>query len=184
MFELVDRHFLKKPLLRRALTRIVAGNREENVTLLFSEYRVHTVREHGLFRAAHLAGSCSLFRDELPVLVHLAGILQDGDTFLDIGANIGVFAVSIVRFCTVYPKLRVYAFEPNPDTAQRLKAERRTIRCQSLRNRALRSQWQFAVCRWRCLQRFYHSRKRFCLFHSKWKSDLRMQTARCSDNRG
>ena len=49
-------------------------------------------------------------------------MLRDGDTFLDIGANIGVFAITIARFRTLYPDLKVYAFEPNPDTARRLRA--------------------------------------------------------------
>jgi FkbM family methyltransferase len=57
----------------------------------------------------------------LPILLHLAGLLQDGDTFLDIGANAGIFSVHIASFRTIYPNLRVYAFEPNPDTARRLR---------------------------------------------------------------
>jgi FkbM family methyltransferase len=121
MIELIDRYFLKRPLIRRVLTTLVAGSREENADLLWNTYRVHSLREHGLLRAAKLARSCSLFRDELPVLVQLAGILNDGDTFLDIGANVGVFAVNIARFCNIYPNLKVYAFEPNPDTVTRLR---------------------------------------------------------------
>jgi FkbM family methyltransferase len=122
MIHLIDRYFLKKPLVRRFLTRLIAGDREETVTLFAQDYQVHTVREHGLFRASKLAPTCSLFRDETPVLIHLAGILGDGDTFLDIGANIGIFAVNIAKFRTLYPGLRVYAFEPNRDTARRLRA--------------------------------------------------------------
>jgi len=121
MLELIDRHFLKRPLVRRVLTKLIAGDREKRVCLLSTDYQVHTVREHGIFRAARLAKTCSLFRDELPVLVHLAGILNDGDTFLDIGANVGIFALNIAKFRSVYPNLKVYAFEPNPDTASRLR---------------------------------------------------------------
>ena len=122
MTHLIDRYFLKQPMVRRLLTRLVAGNREEKVTLLATEYLVHSVREHGFFRAAKLAQTCSLFRDEAPVLIHLAGILNDGDTFLDIGANIGIFAVNIAGFRSLYPNLKTYAFEPNWDTARRLQA--------------------------------------------------------------
>ena len=118
----IDRYFFKQPLVRRLLTRILAGNREETVTLLAREYRVHTVREHGFLRASRLAETCSFYRDETPVLIHLAGVLRDGDTFLDIGANIGIFAVNIARLSSVYPNLKVYAFEPNRDTAARLRA--------------------------------------------------------------
>ena len=122
MMQLIDRWFLKQPLIRRCLTSVLAGTREERVILLAKEIQVHTTREHGYFRASKLSQTCSLFRDELPVLIHLAGLLQDGDTFLDVGANIGIFCVNIASFCTIYPNLRVYAFEPNPDTAGRLRA--------------------------------------------------------------
>jgi FkbM family methyltransferase len=118
----IDRYFLKQPLLRRFFTRILAGNREETVTLLAREYRIHTIREHGFLRASKLADTCSLYRDETSVLIHLAGLIGDGDTFLDIGANIGIFAVNIARLGSPYPNLKVYAFEPNGDTAARLRA--------------------------------------------------------------
>ena len=122
MIRLIDRYFLKQPLVRRFLTKLLTGDREEKVTLLARNYLLHTVREHGLFRASKLSETCSLFRDEIPVLLHLAGILSDGDTFLDIGANIGVFAATIAGFRAIYPSLTIYAFEPNRDTAGRLQA--------------------------------------------------------------
>jgi FkbM family methyltransferase len=121
MIQLINRWFLQKPLVRRFFTSILAGTREVKVVLLAKEIQVHTTREHGYFRASKLSQTCSLFRDELPVLLHLAGLLQDGDTFLDVGANIGVFCVNIASFRTIYPNLQVYAFEPNPDTVARLR---------------------------------------------------------------
>jgi FkbM family methyltransferase len=122
MMGLIDRYFMKRPRVRRFLTKLIAGDREAEVALLGNNLRVHTLREHGLFRAATFAKTCSLFRDELPVLIHLAGILSDGDTFLDIGANIGIFAINIASFRFLYPNLEIYAFEPNPDTVRRLRA--------------------------------------------------------------
>ena len=122
MIRLIDRWFLKRPLVRRFLTSILAGTREVKVVLLAREIQVHTAREHGYFRASKLSRTCSLLRDELPVLIHLAGLLQDGDTFLDVGANIGIFCMNIASFRIIYPNLQVYAFEPNPDTAARLRA--------------------------------------------------------------
>ena len=121
MLHLIDRYFLKKPLIRRFVTKLLADDRERKVTLLAGDYLVHTVREHGFFRASRLARTCSLFRDEVPVLIHLAGLLRDGDTFLDIGANIGVFAANIASFRVLFPGLKIYAFEPNHDTAIRLR---------------------------------------------------------------
>ena len=121
MIYLIDRYFLKQPTLRRFVTRLFNGNREEKVTLLAQDYQVHTMSEHGFLRASKIAQTCSLFRDEAPVIIHLAGLLSQADTFLDIGANVGIFAANMVRFRSIYPKLKVYAFEPNRDTANRLR---------------------------------------------------------------
>ena len=121
MIHLIDRYFLKQPGIRRFVTKLFHGDHEVRVTLLAQRYHVHTVREHGFFRASKIAQTCSLFRDEAPVLLHLAGLLCEGDTFLDIGANIGIFAANIARFRSIYPKLTIYAFEPNQDTAKRLR---------------------------------------------------------------
>ncbi|HTD14417.1 MAG TPA: hypothetical protein VK673_04525, partial [Chthoniobacterales bacterium] len=79
MLHLIDRYFLKKPLIRRFVTKLLAGDRERKVTLLTGDCLVHPVREHGLFRASRLARTCSVFRDETPVLIHLAALLRDGD---------------------------------------------------------------------------------------------------------
>lgn len=122
MINLIDRYFLKRPGVRRFVTMLFNGNREERVTLLAQNYDVHTVREHGFFRASKIAQTCSLYRDEAPVLIHLAGLLSEEDTFLDIGANVGIFAANIASFRSIYPKLKIYAFEPNLDTASRLRA--------------------------------------------------------------
>ncbi|HEY2122854.1 MAG TPA: FkbM family methyltransferase [Chthoniobacterales bacterium] len=122
MLQLIDRYFLKQPAIRCFMTKLLVGSREESVNLLARNFCLHTVREHGFFRASKLAQTCSLFRDEIPVLIHLAGILNDGDTFLDIGANIGIFAVNIASFRNVFANLKIYAFEPNGDTARRLRA--------------------------------------------------------------
>jgi FkbM family methyltransferase len=121
MIQLIDRYFLKQPGVRRFVTKLFDGNREARVTLLAQSYQVHTVREHGFYRASKIARTCSLFRDEASVLIHLAGLLSEGDTFLDIGANIGIFAANMARFRSIYPKLKIYAFEPNHDTANRLR---------------------------------------------------------------
>ena len=122
MLQLIDRYFLKQPAIRSLITKLVVGSREESVNLLARNFCLHTIREHGFFRASKLAQTCSLFRDEIPVLIHLAGILNDGDTFLDIGANVGIFAVNVASFRSVFANLKIYAFEPNCDTARRLRA--------------------------------------------------------------
>jgi FkbM family methyltransferase len=122
MLHLIDRYFIKKPRIRQFVTKMLAGDSDQKVTLVGRDYLLNTLREHGYFRASQLAHGCSLFRDELPVLVHLAGVIRDGDTFLDVGANIGIFAVQIASLRALYPNLKTYAFEPNPTTVARLRA--------------------------------------------------------------
>lgn len=45
--------------------------------------------------------------------------LAPGDVFVDVGANVGMFAIDIARH--VGPTGKVYAFEPAPDVAQQLR---------------------------------------------------------------
>jgi FkbM family methyltransferase len=51
----------------------------------------------------------------------LALILSPNDTFVDIGANVGLYAAQIAKLQAVYPRLRIYAFEAHPETAGRLR---------------------------------------------------------------
>jgi FkbH-like protein/FkbM family methyltransferase len=58
-----------------------------------------------------------IFRDEC-YLRH--GIrINDGDTIVDIGANIGLFSLFVLNRC---PRARIYAFEPSPVVYELLKA--------------------------------------------------------------
>lgn len=102
------------------MTRLVAGNRELDVSLLGAKLRVHSVKEHGYLRTARLAAHSTLLRDELPVILNLAALLADGDTFVDIGANAGIYALTLARMRAILPRTLYYAFEANPDTFSRL----------------------------------------------------------------
>jgi FkbM family methyltransferase len=57
---------------------------------------------------------------DLPLLTALTDPLQPGDTFIDIGANIGYFSVLALQM--ILPGGHVYAFEPNPSVFDVLKA--------------------------------------------------------------
>lgn len=65
--------------------------------------------------AAHALGLA-----ETPVQRLLAQHLRRGDTFYDLGANVGFFTLIAARL--VGPSGRVYAFEPAPETASFLRA--------------------------------------------------------------
>jgi FkbM family methyltransferase len=48
----------------------------------------------------------------------LRGALEPGDGYLDVGANVGIFAVPVAQH--LGPEGKVYAFEPAPDMAEEL----------------------------------------------------------------
>jgi len=120
MMYLIDRYFLKKPGLRRFITRLLEGDRDCVINLFGGSMVVHSVKEHGYLRSSRIANSSALLRDELPVMFNLAAVLGEGDTFLDIGANIGVFSITFSRFQELFSNFKIYAFEANPDTFKRL----------------------------------------------------------------
>jgi len=117
---LIDRLFIKRPVIRRFVTRLLEGDRNLDLQLLGTRLRVHSVEEHGYLRAYRISRRNSLFRDELPVLINLAGILRDGDTFVDVGANVGLYCLTLARFKQIYPNVTLYAFEANAGTFSRL----------------------------------------------------------------
>jgi FkbM family methyltransferase len=120
MMSFIDRYFIKQPRLRRLITRLFEGDREVDVSVLGTKLHVHSVKEHGYLRSARLAGKSALLREETPVLLNLAALLADGDTFVDIGANVGIYSLTLARMRRFLPRTNFYAFEANPDTYSRL----------------------------------------------------------------
>ncbi|MBX3315478.1 MAG: FkbM family methyltransferase [Phycisphaeraceae bacterium] len=55
---------------------------------------------------------------ELPLLLLMNSVLKPGDTFVDIGANLGLVSLHAARL--VGPRGSVHAYEPNPDVFARL----------------------------------------------------------------
>lgn len=66
---------------------------------------------------------------ELPLLLLMNGILKPGDTFVDIGANLGLVTLHAAHL--VGPSGCVHAYEPNPDVFDRL---RRHVEASRFRN--------------------------------------------------
>ncbi|MGB5037522.1 MAG: FkbM family methyltransferase [Blastocatellia bacterium] len=56
---------------------------------------------------------------DAPVADCLRGVIRPGMTCLNVGANVGIFAIQMAAWCG--PDGRVIAFEPNPDTAALLR---------------------------------------------------------------
>jgi len=128
---LLDRYFIKQPKLRRFITRLLEGDRTQDVSLLGASLRVHSVKEHGYLRASRMVQNSALLRDELPILIHLAALFSDGDTFVDIGANVGVYSLTLARLRRIFRRSHFYAFEANPDTFSRLTAHTEALGIQA-----------------------------------------------------
>ena len=116
----LDRFFIKQPRLREWITRMVYGNDDTEIDLMGVKLVINRMRENGYLRASRKVRSSSALSDEMGALVTLAGLLRPGDTFVDGGANVGLFCCTMARFRATTPGLRVVAFEPHPDTFQRL----------------------------------------------------------------
>ncbi len=119
---LIDRLIIKQPRFRSAITRLLFGSDDREVDLLGHRFLVNSLRENGYVRAARRAGFSSLFRDEASVIISLSAVLRPGDTFVDVGANIGLFCCLLTRMnrLPTTPPVRFYAYEPHPDTFRRL----------------------------------------------------------------
>ena len=112
---------MRNPRLRRALTRLLVPDRTERVRLLGADVSVNRRSEIGYWRAARAQRSNIVFADEVPSLLHITALMRPGMTFVDCGANVGLFSAVIVPLQRVHARLRVHAFEPNPETFARLK---------------------------------------------------------------
>lgn len=120
MNKLIDKFFIKQPRLRELVTRFVFGSSDELVNLLGADLDINVLKENGYWRAARASKRYSVFRDEISVIQNLASLMNDNATFVDVGANIGVFSACMSRLTSIYPEARVVAFEVDPDTFTRL----------------------------------------------------------------
>lgn len=118
---LFDKFFIKKPRLRSFVTKAIYGDHLVVVNLLGAQIAINTLKENGYLRASNMARKSSLMRDEFPVMLTLANLISIDCGFIDIGANIGVYASSLAKFQKVYAGFKVFAFEVNPETFSRLK---------------------------------------------------------------
>jgi FkbM family methyltransferase len=117
---LTYRLLFRHPRFRLLITRLLLRDKDVDIELFGSKLKINQVKELGYKRAAQTANSNNVFRDEAPVLINLALMLLPGDTFVDVGANVGLYSAVLGRLGRVYAQNRWYAFEPNKDTAHRL----------------------------------------------------------------
>jgi FkbM family methyltransferase len=117
---LYSRLVLRSPWLHASVIRLLLPDMDERVELFGSALHINKRKEAGYWRAQRLARSSPVLWRETGSMISLALILEPGDTFVDVGANVGLFSSCLVRFRSVQPSMRFYAFEANPDTALRL----------------------------------------------------------------
>ena len=116
----IDKYFLKKPKVRKIVTKFLEGNRDFSPKLFGLDVHLNTIKEHGYLRSSRLVNSSAFLRDEVPVLLNLANILDHDDTFVDVGANVGIYSIFLNQFRKLKKNVNIYAFEANPDTFLRL----------------------------------------------------------------
>jgi len=109
------------PAVRVWLTRLFVPSRDSDIQLFGATLRINSREEIGLARAGRQADDNIIFRDEVATLLNLALLLQPGDVFVDIGANVGLYSSILSRFANAYPETKFVAIEPNPETVQRLR---------------------------------------------------------------
>jgi len=109
------------PAVRVWLTRLFIPSRDSDIQMFGATLRINSREEIGLARAARQSTDNIIFRDEVATLLNLALLLQPGDVFVDIGANVGLYSSILSRFANAYPESRFVAIEPNPETVQRLR---------------------------------------------------------------
>lgn len=90
------------------------GGDLNRIALLEGGVRLHLTLEEPLLRSAYFHGS-----HEPDTSLMLKRLVKPGQTWLDIGANIGAFTVLIARL--VGRDGRVFAYEPNPHLSRMLR---------------------------------------------------------------
>lgn len=109
------------PFVRVWLTRLFVPARDLDLQLFGAPLRINSREEIGLARAGRQSTHNVIFRDEVASLLNLSLLLQPGDVFVDIGANVGLYSSILSRFANAFPNSKFVAIEPNPQTAGRLR---------------------------------------------------------------
>lgn len=110
---------LQQDRLRSLLTHLIPDV-TETAALFSRPLCFNRRREIGYWRAIRHQRANIVFHDEIPALLSVTAVLGPETTFVDCGANVGLFSAAVAPLTRIYPGFRLYAFEPNPDTFARL----------------------------------------------------------------
>lgn len=117
---LLWRLILTRPRAHRLLRRLLFPNRERFITFGVASIFIHCQEESGLYRADRAMVGVPALRDEIPMLLVLASLLEPNSTFVDCGANVGIWSANVAAMGAVLPGVKILAFEPHPVTFARL----------------------------------------------------------------
>jgi len=116
----VDKFYNKSPRIRRLISRLLFGDQDILIKLFDTDLIINTMQESGYLRAFRMCEKSSLLRDEVSVFISISMILDEGDSFVDVGANVGIFSSIFSRYKHLFHNFNIYAFEANPKTYRRL----------------------------------------------------------------
>lgn len=118
---LIDKFYNKNPKLRKLLMSFLFPNKTLQTTIFDTPLVINTLRENGYYRAARMSQNSSLLRDEVSIFLIISHLIENDCSFIDIGANVGLFSSILSRYQNLLDNFNIYAFEANSDTYIRLK---------------------------------------------------------------
>ena len=118
--DLIETYFIKNPKLRIIITKIIFGTGRETINLAGTEFVVDKQLENGYLRAFLKNRRISFYRDEVSAIVSLSSLITADTTFVDVGANVGIYSSVLSRFTNLYPNLKIMSYEVDPQTYSRL----------------------------------------------------------------
>ncbi len=115
-----DRILIRHPRLRELATKLFYRPGLVEVDLFQKRITIDRVKENGYYRASRAGSRLGLYRDEAIILQRLALFCQDDTTFVDVGANVGIFSCCLADIIKIRRNFKVCAFEVHPETFLRL----------------------------------------------------------------
>ena len=117
---MIENFYNKNPFLRKIIMKLLFRDQNCTINLFNRELIINSIKENGYYRASRLCSTSGLLRDEISVILNISAIISPGDTFIDVGANVGIFSSLLSRYKSLIPNFDIYAFEANYDTYFRL----------------------------------------------------------------
>jgi FkbM family methyltransferase len=120
LYRIANRYVFPDTRIYGAYNRLRYSGDGEIARIFGVDLSVVPRREPAYHVAATRLRRNQILNHEAPEIIAVAALLRPGTTFVDCGANVGLWSLSIGRLHPVLPGLTVLSFEANPDTFARL----------------------------------------------------------------